>query len=505
MTMNRDQIQELLDGVENLPSMPAVALQVVKLAQDDDATADDFAELLMLDSALSGKLLKLANSSLYNSGTPVRTLPRAVITLGLKSVKLMALSFSLVEAAPQEAKDGLDLRAYWRRTVTSAAAAHTFGSIACRRLVDEGFLCGLLSRLGQLVLATGMPDRYREVLEASGDSWPTAEIERDVFGCAGAEVAGELLRSWSLPNLLCDAVASHGRVFEELPEDPDARALAQLMEIAGLCEELVCGEDHKSSMAMLVDAAARHFDMDEDAVEDGLREVETRIAETADMLEVSMRPVRMDEILREAGQTLLKESLSIATEMEHVERIATQLESTNRELRDKVTRDALTGLANRRCFDQSLERCVAAHEEDPKTGIGLLMIDIDHFKAVNDELGHPVGDKVLKSVAQAIAGVIRERDLVARYGGEEFSVIFASTSKEGIEKAAERIRTAVESAQIEVGGRRVETTVSIGSAFAPAGTRVANAWDLVAVADECLYAAKRGGRNRSEFRTVTQD
>jgi diguanylate cyclase (GGDEF)-like protein len=497
----RIDIEQLFESMEALPSMPAVALQVVRLAQEDEATVDDFADVLMLDSALSAKLLKLSNSPMYNPGTPVRTLPRAVMTLGLKSVKLLALSFSLTDATPRERESGPDLRVYWRRTITCAAAAHTFGSSACRRLVDEGFLCGLLSRMGQLALATGLPARYA-ALGGGEHEWPTRAAEREAFGFSGDQVGAQLLRSWELPELLCDTVERMGDPNAELPDDlvPEALELAKLMHVARCCEELVCGSDRKSLMAQLNAAAERHFGLSEDEVEDGLRELESRISETADMLDVEMRPIRMDEILREAGQQLLKESLNIATEMQHVERIATQLESSNRELRDKVTRDSLTGLANRRCFDQSLERCVSTRDaEDLGSGVGLLMIDIDHFKSVNDELGHPAGDKVLRGVAASMASVIRDRDLAARYGGEEFSVIFASTHEEGLQVAAERIRKAVEDTRTDIGGRNIEVTVSIGGAFAPPGQPITNAWALVSAADKCLYESKRSGRNTCSF------
>ena len=496
----RIDIEELIASMETLPSMPAVALQIVRLVQEDEATVDDFAEVLMLDSALSGKLLKLSNSSMYSRGTPVRTLPRAVMTLGLKSVKLLALSFSLTDATPRESRSGPDLRVYWRRTITCAAAAHTFGSVACRRLVDEGFLCGLLSRMGQLALATGFPGRYA-ILGGSEEAWPSRDIEREAFGFAGDEVGAALLRSWELPKLLCDTVEWMGNTQEALPSgSPELVELCKLMHVARCCEELVCGNDRKSSMADLQTAADQHFGLQEDEVEENLRELESRISETADMLDVEMRPVRMDEILREAGEQLLKESLNIATEMQHVERIATQLESSNRELRDKVTRDSLTGLANRRCFDQHLERCMTSREDNEAgSGMGLLMIDIDEFKSVNDELGHPAGDQVLRSVASSIGSVIRDRDLAARYGGEEFAVIFATTQEEGMRHAAERIREAVESTGTEIEGRIVKVTVSIGGAFASSEQRIENAWSLVSAADRCLYESKRAGRNCCHF------
>lgn len=496
------ELQALVESIDTLPSMPAVAMQVVRLVQEDNATADDFADVIALDSALSGRLLKLSNSSLYNPGSPVKTLPRAVITLGLKSVKLLALSFSLVDQTPDCPDQPLDLKTYWRRTISRAAAAHTLGGIACRRLVDEGFLCGLLSRIGQLVLATGHPERYQQVLERSSGSWPQGEAEREIFGYSGNEVTEYLLRSWSIPDLICDAVShADSTSGSPLPDSSGkARDLAQLMQVAAFCEELVCNDNRKGMLEELISLADQNLNLSADEVEDALREVQGRIAETADMLEVQLEPVDTEQIVSEARQQMLTASLCIANEMQHVERIATDLESSNRELRQKVTRDPLTGMANRRCFDQSLNRAVGIRNRKREgPGVGLLMIDIDHFKAVNDDLGHPAGDKVLRAISAAISSVVRDHDLVARYGGEEFATIFAATHYQGFLDAAERIRAVVEETPTEIDGEEVAVTVSVGGAYCPPTHSLKNAWELVSNADKCLYESKDAGRNSCHF------
>jgi len=160
-----------------------------------------------------------------------------------------------------------------------------------------------------------------------------------------------------------------------------------------------------------------------------------------------------------------------------------------------ATRDGLTGLANRRCFDDTLaaewERALRLCQP-----LSLLMVDVDNFKAYNDANGHLGGDECLKRIATAVASEMRANDLVARYGGEEFAVILPNQSLKGAAIVAERIRRRVEKLELPNGGaplRRV--TVSIGAATAIAGpdTRVS---ELVATADAALYRAKHLGRNR---------
>lgn len=163
-------------------------------------------------------------------------------------------------------------------------------------------------------------------------------------------------------------------------------------------------------------------------------------------------------------------------------------------LEQLATRDGLTGLANRRCFDDTLhaEWARALRQMQP---LSLLMVDVDNFKAYNDAHGHLGGDECLKRVARAVASEMRANDLVARYGGEEFAVILPNQSLKGAAIVAERIRCRVEQLQLPCRFAAGHVTVSIGAATAIAGPDN-HASQLVAIADAALYRAKHLGRNR---------
>lgn len=158
-------------------------------------------------------------------------------------------------------------------------------------------------------------------------------------------------------------------------------------------------------------------------------------------------------------------------------------------------RDPLTGLANRRYFLQVLAREIAIVARSGDSTL-LLMLDIDHFKHVNDTYGHPVGDKVLQIVAEALTGCVRPKDTVVRYGGEEFAVVLPDCHITYGLVVAERMREAIQNLSIAVGPDiNLQITVSIGGAFAPQipGSH-ASSW--IDRADKELYRAKNGGRNR---------
>ncbi|GAB4435640.1 MAG: diguanylate cyclase [Chloroflexi bacterium OHK40] len=165
------------------------------------------------------------------------------------------------------------------------------------------------------------------------------------------------------------------------------------------------------------------------------------------------------------------------------------------ELRQMACTDALTGLYNRRHFFELAGREL---ERARRTGspLGLLMVDLDHFKAVNDNHGHQVGDQVLQAVAQLFAANLRSADVAARYGGEELVVLLPDTGPAQAQQAAERLREAVGRSPLGGGANPIAITVSIGVA-ALQGAELRESLELLlARADEALYAAKRAGRNR---------
>ncbi|MNR04763.1 Phytochrome-like protein cph2 [compost metagenome] len=167
------------------------------------------------------------------------------------------------------------------------------------------------------------------------------------------------------------------------------------------------------------------------------------------------------------------------------------------ELATLAATDSLTGLANRRCLDQSLQREWARAQRGTRP-LSVLMVDVDHFKAFNERHGHQGGDEALRNVAQVISHCIRRPgDLAARYGGEEFVVILPETDQEGALNIAELIRASIE-AQAPFADDQHAITVSVGVSTQKA-TPDSMLEALLCAADAALYQAKRNGRNQVSY------
>jgi two-component system cell cycle response regulator len=172
-------------------------------------------------------------------------------------------------------------------------------------------------------------------------------------------------------------------------------------------------------------------------------------------------------------------------------------ESFQRQMYESSLRDGLTKLFNKRYFLDRLDgelRFARRHQ----SAVSVLMVDVDHFKQVNDQHGHLVGDQVLAHVAELVQDGVRDEDVVARFGGEELAIILRAIPRADAVLLAERLRGLVASASIRVGDRPLVVTISIGVASFPLSARgpVGDATELIAAADEALYRAKAAGRNR---------
>ncbi|WP_157447325.1 GGDEF domain-containing protein [Catenovulum agarivorans] len=172
-----------------------------------------------------------------------------------------------------------------------------------------------------------------------------------------------------------------------------------------------------------------------------------------------------------------------------------ELQDKNRELEQLNTLDALTGVRNRRYFDQRIQAEIRRGRRE-QTELGLIMLDIDHFKSINDKHGHLVGDQVIQHIASLCKKLLpRSTDALCRYGGEEFAIILPNTPLPGVLQVANHLREQIELSVCAAEGQDIQVTASLG-VHSQQILHETQSTDLIALADKALYQAKQSGRNQ---------
>ena len=219
-------------------------------------------------------------------------------------------------------------------------------------------------------------------------------------------------------------------------------------------------------------------------------EDETRFVRAYDIgiNDTIMRPVEIQE-LKARVQTLLRRKF-----------YADSLRENFNENLEMVVADPLTGLGNRRYFDRAIEPLFEELETHSKP-FSVMVFDIDHFKRVNDILGHDMGDQILKEIAARLVTNMRAVDVVARYGGEEFMIAMPETSIDDALVAADRVRALIAGTPVYVDGEALQITTSVGVAEVESGE---NLRDVFKRADDALYKAKQEGRNKAFAAEIRQ-
>ena len=500
--MSTELLQKIITA-DNLPSLPVVALEVLELTAADDVSVKDIAEVIQRDPALAAKILKVANSSMFGLSKKVSSLQQAMVILGLRTVKVMALSFALVDQMSSASHSSFDHQRYWRRSLTMSAAAKLLAEKTRLATGEEAYIAGLLADLGILAAVHAVPKIYEPVLEAAAaNNLPIQEAEIQILGFSHAKITAELLLKWSLPESLAVAVgAHHGEGWDELPKEH--APLATLIGAAALIADMLSPNSDPESLLDTEEQCAELTGLKQEDIQKLLEELESHVKESAALFSVDIGETVSYDTLRQSAMARLAQ-LSVSAEIDRAaaakreEEALEQVESLSEEraaLREEANTDALTGITNRRGFDTHLKRCIETAKRDKKS-VGLIMIDVDHFKKFNDNHGHATGDEALRILGAILKKVSRGACLASRYGGEEFVAVVYDKPSEKVFELAEYLRKEIAAAPVKADGRELPLTASFGVTHVDLATEIATDTEMKDRADACLYEAKHAGRNR---------
>jgi diguanylate cyclase (GGDEF)-like protein len=481
-TVIPEHLEARLKSCRSLPSVPAVAMRIIDLCEQDDVGVSEIASVLARDPALAAKLLRTANSALYSLRSQVTTLDRAVSILGTNATLSLCLSFSLVETVRRSHSAGFNYLIYWRRSIITAATAEALSSSNHRSDHDECFLAGLLQDIGMLVLNEIEHDAYgRIVLAAKGNHQKIAELEIEQFGTDHATIGGWLLDNWKLPEILRFSVATSHSVPDGCPSDMPL--LCRETAFAGHVAEIWTNPRTAAATALARQKALDLMQMPPERFEWLLGQVAASLPEITSNLDLKIGSAEaLNRIFNQAREELVGLNMKAQEQV----RLAQQ----------RAKQDALTGLHNRSHLEDLLPQYF---EEASRTGrpLSAIFVDIDHFKKINDAYGHQAGDIAIRSVAGILQSAIRSEDLLARYGGEEFVCLLINANASEAVMVAERMRKAVSSALLRISeGAEIAVRISLGCATLSDSRCFPNADSLLHEADRCLYDAKQSGRNR---------
>lgn len=492
-------LAERIRLVDSLPSPPTIAIQILQICQNPEASIQELAEVLSLDAALAAQILRISNSAAYSRGREITRLSEAVILLGARNVSIIALGFRLKEAMPEwEHKSGMTDARLWQHNVATAVTARGLARLARVSDTETAFLCGLLSRIGQLLLYTIDPDAYGNVLEATDGQLPSAEMESELLGSSHHEAADLLLKKWGLPTVICDAVRcwDGGFDYDQLP--PESQRMANIIKISDTFARMMFAEQKAFGLQRVHHLAQRDFGLSGGEVERMFRSCGQDLEQCMAIFDVPVQhEIDCSAILETARQQLVNLSLGLAADLDQARTNTTDLMEQNRQLAKESSTDALTGLYNRKALNAELVALDEARgQSNGYPPYSVLMIDVDHFKRINDTYGHTVGDELLRAVADTLSRSARATDVVARYGGEEFVVVLTNAGQNEAAQVAERFRRAVESHKLPYQDGYLCVTASIGVAYSDALPLTSSFQEVLDAADAALYEAKRAGRNR---------
>ena len=490
-----DQLLQRVRQCPNLPTLPAIAMQVLNLTQKADADIAEIARLISKDAALSGKILRTVNSSFYGRGQHVSTISHALVILGLQSVKTLVLGFSLVNNLAKNQSKGFKHLAYWKRSIYAATAARSIAAKINFVQQEETFLAALLMDIGMLVLDLVLGEEYGAINAKASNHFELLQLEQSTLGVTHAEISAFIASEWKLPPLLAAPIASHHN--PEAATDPTLKRIAEMLSLAGRCADVFVEEDAAQAIADVRRDAEKLNHLSEADCDALLADIGKRTKEIAPLFDISIAgSIDFEMILKKANEALVE--ITLQTQQQ-----STTLQQQNQVLKEKSITDGLTGLANRARFDeivlQKFTEAVAASANPAVSSdifpLSLLMLDLDKFKSINDRFGHPGGDAVLKAVGRLLKTAARPQDLAARFGGEEMVLLLPGAPRATAAAIAETIRRAIAARPVQAGSTVIPVTTSIGVATFEAGCRLTQATQLIKAADLALYNAKTNGRN----------
>ena len=496
-------INDLIQSDLKLPSPPAIAVRILEAIDKDESSFDELGRIISADPALSTRVLQVANSPIYALPSKAESIQRAMAVLGCNALKNIALSFVIANEMRADAQGDFDFDYFWKRSVTAAVGADLIASLVQKKS-DDLFVTALLQDIGIVVMYLCRPADYLQVLEdkQTTDATLTA-VETAIFGFDHQDVGRHVLEQWGLPPTIYEPIGYHHADTKRLLASTEH---ADILMLSDKLSAIYHGHHSAEKINALKGILEAHYHVEESKIEAMIDTAAERSVETMAFFDIDPGQIQpFSQMLQEANAELGKLNLSyeyLVIELKQAkataDKLAHDLQAANAKLRGMAFRDGLTGLYNHRYFQECMDKEISQAMRYQRP-LALIMMDLDHFKRINDDHGHPAGDAVLETISATIQQTVRRSDTVCRYGGEEFSIVLPETTLKGAVILAERLRKIVDQLVIPVNQVDIHTTVSVGLTTWEPGSATTNKDAIIDAADRALYKSKNNGRNKVSF------
>lgn len=489
--MNPEVLEKVL-ACKKLPTLPAVAMRVIELTNNNNVSMKALAETIHNDQALTAKVLRTVNSSLFGLRQKCSSINQAIVMLGLSAVKTLALGFTLVGAI-KDATDGeFDLADHWRRSLYTAIAGKLIASAARMPNPEECFLGGLLQDVGMIALYQALGAEYASVVHDAGhDHREVVRLELERLGTQHPDVGAMLVRRWKLPDALVMPVKYHERPTAAPQEH---QRTCRAVGLGNIAADLLTSPEPAEHVRKFYKFAEAWFGLTSQQADDVLKQITQQTREVASLLSVPTSGVADAQAVLEQARTQLA-AIEIADESDpFADSCATS---------DPEAFDELTGAASRRRFDRTL---VAAFEQ-ARSGdapLSVALFEIDDLERISRDYGEDAGDTVLIALASRIAraygGV---HPLVCRYSDRTFGVVLPRTDRFTAVRLTETARQLIAKQPVKIiagkFGTPPELSVTTSVGLAAIDSELAERFDdpgaFTEIAEKAMLAAQRAGRN----------
>ncbi len=502
-------IRRQVEKLSYLPGSAAVAVKFIEIGKDPDAGPAEYDKIISSDTALSSKLLSLANSSWFATRHQVTKVLQAVNLLGINNVRTLSISHCLTGMYNGLKIAREDVDCYWQASLCKGVAAKTFAHVFDESCEDEAFMSGLFQDMALPVIHAVAGESLLEILsDKRNDAKSGIAAERERFGVDHTEVGRLLATKLELPESYIDAIAFHHDP-ECLRKFCESDVIAGAVQVAGFFPHLPRqwhADDVERLTAFLAENASQHFPNRESFLD--------AVQQEFDMLYGFFQPgetpaLRLHELISDACEELADATASMMGQMNTLMAEAAQMGSIvndlaakHEKLDDQSRKDPLTEVLNRVGFLGEAERTAkaAARYSHP---FAILYIDVDKFKPTNDTHGHHFGDFVLREMCNRVRGQLRKVDLFGRMGGDEFVILLNDVDQGEIRGLSDAIVKAVRHGPYVKGKVAEQKTVSLGVLWVPPEFAGSDIESLISEADALMYMAKRSGPGRVRMRAFS--